>query len=169
MNTCPECGEKLDAQFADSCWKCANGGIEIAVSMESAGQGTRSVYQLYQQRIIISALIISALTGPPFFLIESRGSLIALVAGMFIADQILIYAWCYFDSLERDEPLPLNFRINLALLGPFALFVYLIGSRGFKESIPYLMGAALLIIGMALAMTVTGVASHIIYDFYLRA
>ena len=36
MQTCLECGEKLEPQFGDSCWKCANHGIELVTTEESA-------------------------------------------------------------------------------------------------------------------------------------
>lgn len=32
MWTCQECGEQLEDQFAGSCWKCANDGVEIVKS-----------------------------------------------------------------------------------------------------------------------------------------
>jgi uncharacterized protein YbjQ (UPF0145 family) len=32
MWTCPKCGEQLEEQFAGSCWKCANDGVELVAT-----------------------------------------------------------------------------------------------------------------------------------------
>ena len=48
---------------------------------------------------------------------------------------ILIFAWTYYDSIERNQPISPRLRILLVIFGAFALIYYLFKSRGFKNGL----------------------------------
>ena len=45
-----------------------------------------------------------------------------------------IYAWCHFDSKEREREISQNMRMAIGILGPIAVPIYFIESRGFKAA-----------------------------------
>ena len=69
---------------------------------------------------------------------------------------VLLFGWCYYDALERNQPLSRGFRVVLIMFGVIGLFVYLFKSRGLIQGLRA-SGLALLGIVGILLLTVSGV------------
>ena len=54
-----------------------------------------------------------------------------------------VYAWCHFDSKERGKKLSQNMRMAIGFIGPIAVPIYFIESRGFKAAIKTGLGLLL--------------------------
>jgi len=86
--------------------------------------------------VLLVAGLFSAILGALIVLPDETGNqfhLIRLASIIFIG--LLVLAWCYFDSLERQQSLYPWLRIVIVFFGVFALFIYLFKSRGFKEGL----------------------------------
>jgi hypothetical protein len=62
-----------------------------------------------------------------------------------IGFNLLIFAWCHYDAIERNESFGAGWRLLIVLLGIFALFIYLLKTRGLKQGL-ISIGKTLLIV-----------------------
>ncbi len=115
-----------------------------------------------KRMVLIVAAVFSALLAP-FLVIFDEGTLQSRIVDFVsvIGFGILMLGWCYFDSLERREPLGTGFRVLIVIFGLPALFIYLIKSRGFAQGLRSIGKALLFCVGMFLIMMVSafGVAT----------
>lgn len=61
---------------------------------------------------------------------------------------ILIFAWTYYDSIERNQLISPRLRILLVIFGTIALIYYLFKSRGLKNGLISIGKLALFWIGL---------------------
>lgn len=121
-------------------------------------------YQQRKRRILIAAAIFSVLIAPPLILFDDGTAQARLFDLITISGYgILVLGWCYYDSLERDEPLGTGFRVLIVLLGVLPLFIYLIKSRGFKRGLLSIVIALLICAGLLLIMVISAEAVAIIF------
>jgi len=117
-----------------------------------------------KQAVLVVATVCSALIGILAILLSGGPSLpIARVLTIFCIS-LLVLAWCYFDSLERHQPLPSRFRVVILIFGLFALFIYLFQSRGFTKGLRSTGLALVLCAGMLLVMLTSALGTVLIFD-----
>jgi hypothetical protein len=76
---------------------------------------------------------------------------------------LMVFAWCYFDSLERRSSLPTGLRILILFFGLLALFIYLFKSRGLKQGLRSSGGALLCLLGWLSLELASGAVSSLIF------
>ncbi len=113
-------------------------------------------YQRRKRKVIVAAAVFSLLLGPPSILYENTAQVHALDIISFIGFGVLMFAWCFYDSLERNKPLSSSFRLLLIIFGMFALIAYLLKSRGLMKGLLAIGTALLLLLGMGSLMGLSG-------------
>ena len=73
-----------------------------------------------------------------------------------------VYAWCHFDGKERGYRFTQNMRMAIGLVGPIAVPVYFVRTRGFKAASKVGFGLYLYIPFYALYYTVWPLTGHIL-------
>ena len=102
-----------------------------------------------KRTVLLVAGVFSAILGPLMVLsIETGDNFRILRFVTIIGIALLVLAWCYFDSLERHEPLYPRLRLVILIFGVFALFIYLFKSRGLKQGMRASGMALLSLIGL---------------------
>jgi membrane protease YdiL (CAAX protease family) len=121
-------------------------------------------YRREKWSIVIAGLIFSIVLGP--FDMASGGRLYHRVIDLVVlaALSILLYGWCYFDSLERNRRLAWWLRALIILLGVGGLFTYLMGSRGVSSGLKSAAKALGVLAVMALAYAISGVLITMMLD-----
>ncbi|HEX8175640.1 MAG TPA: hypothetical protein VF543_11030 [Pyrinomonadaceae bacterium] len=123
-----------------------------------------SEYRQRKRHLLVTAAIFCALLAPVTVLFDKGGTQSRLLDFVtVIGFGILILGWCHYDSLERGKSLGSVFRILVVLFGVFALFVYLLKSRGLKRGLRTSGLALLVLTGMILIMFVTGMITALIF------
>lgn len=116
--------------------------------------------------MLLVAGVFSAILGPLTVLSIATGDnfrILRIVSIIGIA--LLVLAWCYFDSLERHQPLYPWLRIVILIFGVFALFIYLFRSRGLKQGLRSSGLAILSLLGLfAIVLSSTLVCAVVLVD-----
>jgi hypothetical protein len=89
--------------------------------------------------------IVSCLAGD-----ENRGVNFVL-AMPFV---VLLVSWCTYDAAERGDRISRPMMIGLIFVALPALFVYLLGTRGFREFRSIVL-ASLVVLGLVLTVCIT--------------
>jgi hypothetical protein len=66
---------------------------------------------------------------------------------------MLVFAWCHYDSLQRNQPFGKGWGFSILLFGSLALIIYLFKSRGFKQGAVSVGKALLIFLAMILSST----------------
>lgn len=116
--------------------------------------------------MLLVAGLFSAILGPLTVLsIETGDNFRLLRFVSIIGIALLVLAWCYFDSLERHQPLYPWLRIVILIFGVFALFIYLFKTRGLKQGVRSSGLALLSLLGLfAIVLSSTFVCALILVD-----
>jgi hypothetical protein len=116
--------------------------------------------------VLLVAVLFSAVLGPLIVLsIQATNNIHIVRIIAIICISLLVLAWCYFDSLERHQPLYPWLRIVILFFGMFALFIYLFKSRGLKQGIRSSGIALLSLLGMfAIMLSSTLLSAVILWD-----
>jgi hypothetical protein len=111
--------------------------------------GMPSFLSPQKRTVLLVAGVFSAILGPLMVLsIETGDNFRILRFVTIIGIALLVLAWCYFDSLERHQPLYPWLRIVILVFGVFALFIYLFKSRGLQQGMRSSGLAVLSLIGL---------------------
>ncbi len=93
-----------------------------------------SSFSQSKRKVLLAAGLYAAILGPLMVLSIETGDNFRIVRFVsLICISLLVLAWCYFDSLERRQPLYPRLRLVILIFGVFALFIYLFKSRGLKQ------------------------------------
>ncbi len=122
-------------------------------------------YHLRKRKVILAAAILSLLLGPPTILYENtlQPHVIDIVSHIGFA--MLMFAWCFYDSLERNKSLSSAFRFLIVIFGAFALLAYLLKSRGLRKGLRAIGAALLLLLGMSSLLALSGGLFEMIRGF----
>ena len=93
-----------------------------------------SIYSRNKRIIIVIGILLLVITSPLNLFIDEK-SLQIIDFLTVVGFNIIIFSWCHYDSLERNEPFAAGWRLLIILLGIFALFIYLVKTRGFKQGL----------------------------------
>jgi hypothetical protein len=118
----------------------------------------RSIYSRNKRTIIIVGVLLLLLTTPLELFFEGT-TLEILNLLTIIGFNVVIFAWCHYDSLERNESFGAGWRLLIIFLGIFALFIYLLKTRGLKQGL-ISIGKTLLIV--LVAAIIAGVTTTLI-------
>jgi hypothetical protein len=116
-------------------------------AMESPTQN--SIYSRNKRIIIFIGVLLLVLTTPLDLFFEGK-TLDILNFVSIIGFNLLIFAWCHYDALERNEPFGAGWRLLVILLGIFALFIYLFKTRGFKHGLISIGKTLLILVAAAI-------------------
>jgi len=116
-----------------------------------------------KRTVLLIALVYSALVGVFLVLAQETGIHLPLIRLMsFICMNLLVLAWCYFDSAERHRALYPWLRTVIVIFGVFALFIYLLKSRGPKEGLLSSGLALLSLVGFVVVMLTSAITSALL-------
>ena len=141
----------------------------IFLFMENIEINYSNSYSQKKLIIIVVAVVLFVVTSPlPLILGESSAATQLTSLLMAIALNLLVFAWCHYDCLERNQTFGAGWRLLLILLGALALLIYLPKSRGFKQGL-IAIGKALLIfvvmiIGSIIATILTATFMSMIHS-----
>jgi len=122
-------------------------------------------YQRNKRITILIAFVLSAVIGP-FALLSNERSLVSRILSFvtLLTVSLIVFCWCYFDSLQRNVPITNGLRLLIIFFGAFTLCYYLIKSRGLKKG-ALLIGISIVIFGAAvITMAVSATIVQIIFD-----
>jgi len=106
-----------------------------------------------KRNVLLVAGLFSAMLGPLMVLSIEAGDNFRIVDFVsLICISLLVLAWCYFDSLERRQPLYPRLRLVILIFGVLALFIYLFKSRGLKQGMRSSGMALLSLLGLVVIM-----------------
>ena len=106
-----------------------------------------------KRTVLLVAASFAAILGPLMVLsFEAVGNFRIVRFVSIVGISLLVLAWCYFDSLERHQPLYPRLRLVILIFGVFALFIYLFKSRGLKQGIVSSGIALLSLLGLVVIM-----------------
>jgi len=112
-----------------------------------------SSFSRSKRKVLLAAGLYAAILGPLMVLSIETGDNFRIVRFVsLICISLLVLAWCYFDSLERRQPLYPRLRLVILIFGVFALFIYLFKSRGFKHGMRSSGMALLSLLGLVVIM-----------------
>jgi hypothetical protein len=119
-----------------------------------------------KRKVLLVAGVFSAILGLLTVLsIETGDNFRLLRFVSIIGIALLVLAWCYFDSLERHQPLYPWLRIVILIFGVFALFIYLFKTRDLKQGVRSSGLALLSLLGLfAIVLSSTFVCAVILVD-----
>ncbi len=80
----------------------------------------------------------------------------------------LVFAWCSYDALEKNNTLNKIWRYVLIFTGQLGLIIYLFNSRGFVRGLVSTGKYLLLLLGMVLGTLIIGVALFILLELFKR-
>ncbi len=134
--------------------------------MERIRTSPTSDYRRVKRRVLLTSAAFAFLLGP-FWVLYDEGSLQSRLVdlAMILGSGLLILGWCYYDSLERGRSLGTGFRLLVVLLGVFALFIYLLRSRGFGRGLRSIGLALLVYVGAALVAALSATAFGLAFGF----
>ena len=117
--------------------------------MENIESNVSSAYSRNKRNIIIIAAALNILTTPLIFIIDENGALFKIINFLALfAFNLLTFAWCHYDSAERNQTLGVGWRFAIILFGLFALLAYLLKSRGMKKGLISVGKALLVFLGI---------------------
>jgi hypothetical protein len=134
--------------------------------MENVKSDSSTDYAGKKRAVIIIAAVLNVLATPlPLFIAETSPEFKLINLLTLIAFNLLTFAWIYYDSAERNQPLSAAWRILIVFFGIFALLIYLLKSRGLKRGAAA-VGKALLIF---LGIVVVSIIAFVIVGLILQA
>jgi hypothetical protein len=120
--------------------------------MKNVEINNNSIYSRNKRIVIITGILLLVLTSPLTLFFDEKNLQIVDILTI-IAVNLVFFAWCHYDSLERNETLGAGWRLLIIFLGIFAVFIYLLKTRGFKQGL-IAIGKTLLIVFAAIIGTV---------------
>lgn len=102
--------------------------------------------------VLLVAGLFSVIWGLLIVLLDETGEHRIIELIFLCCISLLVLAWCYFDSVERRQPLYPWLRLVILIFGVFALFIYLFKSRGLKEGMRASGLALLSLSGLSVVM-----------------
>lgn len=89
------------------------------------------------KRIVIIIAVILVVADSPSPVIFGENSPQAQIINYLtiLGINFFTFAWCHYDILEKKQPLWTGWRFLIFFLGIFALIVYLLKTRGFKQGL----------------------------------
>ncbi len=114
------------------------------------------------KRIVIIIAAVLLVVDAPLSVIFGENSPLAQTfhyLTIFVIN-FLTFAWCHYDILERKQTLWTGWRLLIILLGIFALIIYLLKTRGFKQSLISIGWYLLILITASIC---SGLVAGIIY------
>lgn len=116
--------------------------------------------------IVIAVSVVLFIVTSPLLIVfgenNSVAQLINLLSAIFLNS--LVFAWCYYDSLERNQSFGRGWKLAIVLFGVFALIVYLLKFRGFKHGLITLGKALLILLVMIIGSIIINTAILIILE-----
>lgn len=117
---------------------------------------TRSSFWRPKHKVLLVAGIYSAIFGLLMALFEEHSTQFRFIKiSSLICISLLVLAWCYFDSLERRQTVYPWLRVVILIFGMFALFIYLLKSRGLKQGLRSSGLAVIALLGLFVIMVVS--------------
>src|SRR5687767_1512424 len=114
--------------------------------MESSNHS--SIYTKNKRIVIIIGILLLILTSPLNLFFD--GNILNILDFLtIIGINLIIFAWCHYDSLERNESFGAGWRLLIIFLGIFALFIYLLKTRGFKQGLASIGKTILILLAAA--------------------
>jgi len=103
-----------------------------------------------KKRVVIGvAMLFACGLGVPLALVPERGpGDLAMTLVTALGAGVLVLVWCHYDSRQHNRPLGPGFRWLVILLGPLALLLYLVRTRGVKSGWRAIGSAMLLLVGL---------------------
>ncbi|MEO6392539.1 MAG: hypothetical protein ABIP75_11850 [Pyrinomonadaceae bacterium] len=103
---------------------------------ENDARAVRPGYQQSKRNVLIAVAVLSVAIAPVAQLVgQDPGSERLLNIISVFGYGILMFAWCYYDGLERNRPLTPRFRLLIVVLGTPVLFFHLFRTRGFRPGL----------------------------------
>jgi|SRR5215213_4996620 len=134
--------------------------------MENVESDSPTDYAGKKRNIIIIAAVLFILNAPLSLIMGEQSPQSKLINFLILITlNILVFAWIYYDGVERNRPLGVAWRFLVIFFGIFALLIYLLKSRGFKKG-SIAVGKALLIIA---AILLTATVAVVIVSIILEA
>ena len=116
-----------------------------------------------RRTVLLIAGLYSAISGLFIVLVQETGNQLPIIRLVsIICINLLVLAWCYFDSLERHRSLYPWLRTVIVIFGVFALFIYLFKSRGLKEGVRSSGMALLSLVGLVVVMLTSAIVSALV-------
>jgi hypothetical protein len=116
-----------------------------------------------KRTVLLLAGLYSVILGLFLVLVQETGIHLPLIRIFsIICINLLVLAWCYFDSLERHRSLYPWLRTVIVIFGVFALFIYLFKSRGPKEGMVSSGLALLSLVGLVVVMLTSAIVSALV-------
>jgi hypothetical protein len=110
--------------------------------------------------IIIAVILIVAGSPSPVIFGENSPQSQTINYLTIFALNFLTFAWCHYDILERKQTLRTGWRFLIIFLGIFALIIYLLKTRGFKQGLISIGWYILILLGASIG---SGLAAGIIF------
>lgn len=123
----------------------------------------KSAYSKNKLTIILVLVGFFIFTAPIDLFINENlpvSKIISILSMIF--SSFLIFAWCHYDALERNQPLGGGWRLLILLLGVFALLIYLLKTRGFKQGLFSIGFVCLIFIGIIVGSMITTLLAMLI-------
>lgn len=114
------------------------------------------------KRIVIIIAAVLLVADAPLSVILGENSPLAQTFHYLtiFAINFLTFAWCHYDSQEREQSLGMGWRFLIIFLGIFALIIYLLKTRGFKQGLISIGWYLLILITASIC---SGLVAGIIY------
>ncbi len=108
-----------------------------------------SIYSRNKKIAVAIAVAMLVITSPTALIFGEKSSTYLIVYYVTaIITNVLVFVWCFYDALERNQPLEKIWRFLIIIFGIFALLAYLFKTRGFIQGIKAI-GICLLIFLLA--------------------
>lgn len=114
------------------------------------------------KRIVIIIAVVLLIVDAPLAVILGENSPLAQTFHYLtiFAINFLTFAWCHYDILERKQTLRAGWRFLIIFLGIFALIIYLLKTRGFKQGLISIGWYILILLGASIG---SGLAAGITF------
>ena len=123
-----------------------------------------NIYPDYSRKkiIVISIAIASLILNSVVSAILGEQNSVAQTIDyiVIIALNFLVFAWCHYDSAERDDSFTTGWRFLVIILGIIALFIYFFKTRDTKQAFIAIGWFWLIALG---ASVISGLAAAIVH------
>jgi len=131
--------------------------------MENFEINTQPNYSRNKKIVIIIWAVLMIVTAPaPEIFGENSSIAVASFYLTAIGSNFLVFAWCHYDSLERNQTLGIGWRVLIIFLGIFALLIYLYKSRGFKQGLISIGWTLLIFLGIVFVSALVATTADVI-------
>jgi len=133
--------------------------------MEQSNLISRNIFRKHKYVTIAVASLYFASIGP-FVLLSEEHSLQSRLLGFItmLVISLVVLSWCYYDSLERGQPITTTLRVLIVIFGGFALCYYLIKTRRLKRGFLAIVIAVLIFSAMLILMVLSASVVQVIFD-----